>query len=1647
MLPEQSPEKSQQYSIKGSRTVDRYSVKTVPPEVAKQVRKLNDGNTEPKHPYYKIEERSGSGKATCRQCNQMIAEGEPTIFFHYAPDDDNTWIRTKGTIHKEPCESEEEYTKCPKCRKQVPSSTWSNHWQQHRKAAKIAKPVQSVSTIDPLDFLMKGFNWKPMTKTAASSGSEDRARRDKLVGDIPVEDLPSYHDNPTLELSDGYKVVPIKTLGDAAYEGGMMSHCLGNSDIHHMFRSMHGMDDDDWGGHFAFPNPPPVEAIRQQMPEATDEVIEHVTSRGGSRLMSLRDGNDIPRATWWEPKVSAPGTEIREVCGFANNQVKPKYEHRIRQYLRNSLEREGMDTGKLEHVGQATGDNEMAMDYKPIQEIHVHQLPTIDQRYEGQTYDEPISKNAHCGQCPEDREIEGPKFVTPVGVDIPVGEQKKPQTLRDKFMKGLDDVADKVTWAYDPKDKEIDLPLDKKGHLGEDDGKHHLEDFENEFKDSPEVKDNVSEMKGKELAKNLWDSVTNILGESPTHCPNCGTPDTKSHGQKTDEEGWPYEEMGCNHCGKVFGKDEAGSGLDFTTDEPQKYQDASRNKERTAEFKGSCLGCGKRTYAFTDGENDPRGPLGDNAASPLHAEDAYKKGPDVPLCFNCANDYDAYNKASEYGNKIWDRDPDAEAQRDERQRAWEESRKKQGANGLDPMAKPGNDTSMDEDGQANGWKPRVDPATQNKQNTMMKNNLDTQVKKLQKGMKGLDQVAGHVNDDGFEGWKSSITIEAASPFAKEFKKVKQHAEGIGWRVDETNKGWMFKAPQESIQPGYKGIVVTHGSPSDHRAFKNFLGDLKNEGGLIWPPEKAMQRERKQQQQQNNQHDPATCLQAQGVNVVDLSPQDVTELHEMAHEDDARKAGQMKSPNWKNGVMVALYPNSEDAKELALDKEGAEAAGSIHLTLAFVGEKGEDGIPESEGRWGKLSDAVKEVAKRHPPQEAQVTGVGHFIKNDSGIPYVGIMGSHTLHDLHKDLVNTLKGNDLPVSDKYPFVPHLTFAYFEDGDKIPDHLDDRKDLTFSHMVVKNGEHREDFEFGKPPAPKEVEAARKLGMANRSGHPELDKTIEDFLDEPMGDWTTDNDPIRVLSDPQRAHGNCQEVAEQFRDFAKSRGFDKTYATQTDMDEMGYQPTGKPAGYVLDENGKEKKGFYHTHTVNEVHLPDRRSPVTVDFTASQYGYKDHPKVSAKSASLQDDHKPDHEFVANIGEIPYYIAGCSCGWHSNIRSESATNNEWQNHYDKLDVETRKEKAGEPKPTAFDPNKPIPKRHAVNDDDPLGGFLHKWQDGVKPVSYDELPEHAQMAIHTYTHHGATGEQSGFDSPEEADRHMRGYTFGHTEIPTEDLKARLDMEAKEEGADGYFNREPDKNRGPGPGTGNPDPKSRWSVILNTPEERGFDTAIDDGWNRTHHYIHNGDAKIPVVWYAGNRKTPSEGPPTTCHLCKSGWWKQFNDNQNNWEGPIWKDAAWLDQVSAPYQQDAIADEKEDISPVLPPLYEGNYSIWPDEQLEDWKKPIKPALLLNDPKTGGVQKEGVLYIKDFGDSIYHIWPDNKGHHTECGHPMPEEHSGYEISVEKPTHRICPECEDKNMNRVLHDMHEDYREMIEDSRRHVEELNRETELRKSNG
>lgn len=76
------------------------------------------------------------------------------------------------------------------------------------------------------------------------------------------------------------------------------------------------------------------------------------------------------------------------------------------------------------------------------------------------------------------------------------------------------------------------------------------------------------------------------------------------------------------------------------------WHDEWRNRDRVLRWQGPCLGCARQTWAFDDGENDPRGILGDAALWTVIVEDRMGIEVEVRACAICANDYTAATRVA-----------------------------------------------------------------------------------------------------------------------------------------------------------------------------------------------------------------------------------------------------------------------------------------------------------------------------------------------------------------------------------------------------------------------------------------------------------------------------------------------------------------------------------------------------------------------------------------------------------------------------------------------------------------------------------------------------------------------------------------------------------------------------------------------------------------------------------------------------------------------------------------------------------------------------------------------------------------------------------------------------------------------------------------
>ena len=207
-----------------------------------------------------------------------------------------------------------------------------------------------------------------------------------------------------------------------------------------------------------------------------------------------------------------------------------------------------------------------------------------------------------------------------------------------------------------------------------------------------------------------------------------------------------------------------------------------------------------------------------------------------------------------------------------------------------------------------------------------------------------------------------------------------------------------------------------------------------------------------------------------------------------------------------------------------------------------------------------------------------------------------------------------------SDEYADAMDARMAFGEDGgeEEVMPREGVPLRLTEAEFMVDGGE----YDMLTVAYVRLDEHMQVTAMADRSGVPEVDQLIEEFLEVTVDEYGANDVLVKHLRDPENSHGMCDAITDQFVEFAKKRGF-KAYVTHTDLDEMGYKPSIDAFGEIgFDENDEMQYGFYPEHTVATIVLKDPKygpygREIVVDFTASQYGYTDHPKVSKVVAGV----------------------------------------------------------------------------------------------------------------------------------------------------------------------------------------------------------------------------------------------------------------------------------------------------------------------------------------------------------------------------------------------------------------------------------------------
>lgn len=146
----------------------------------------------------------------------------------------------------------------------------------------------------------------------------------------------------------------------------------------------------------------------------------------------------------------------------------------------------------------------------------------------------------------------------------------------------------------------------------------------------------------------------------------------------------------------------------------------------------------------------------------------------------------------------------------------------------------------------------------------------------------------------------------------------------------------------------------------------------------------------------------------------------------------------------SATMVAVMMRPEEAQALAED--GGESAGTLHVTLAMLGDTAEEDVP-------KIVDALRGVAAEHAPLVGTVGGVGAFDDNGAGHPAILLPDVPGLVELRQAVCLALIDAGIDYARNHGFAAHITIRYGDGDPPNPDSVG--LPLHFDDLVVARGD----------------------------------------------------------------------------------------------------------------------------------------------------------------------------------------------------------------------------------------------------------------------------------------------------------------------------------------------------------------------------------------------------------------------------------------------------------------------------------------------------------------------------------------------------------------------------------------------------------------
>lgn len=167
-----------------------------------------------------------------------------------------------------------------------------------------------------------------------------------------------------------------------------------------------------------------------------------------------------------------------------------------------------------------------------------------------------------------------------------------------------------------------------------------------------------------------------------------------------------------------------------------------------------------------------------------------------------------------------------------------------------------------------------------------------------------------------------------------------------------------------------------------------------------------------------------------------------------------------SPDSKyTGVMVALYPSSELAIQIASAPGVTMPPEELHVTLSYLG--GVEALADAQIAGAIM--AAKKVATYSQPLSGTINGVGRFNASQSSdgqdVIYA-VVDLPGLDDVRQWLNECMDEYEIEPVKNHGYTPHMTLAYVEPGSPAPVSMVPTTPITFGSISVSVGGKSVDF-----------------------------------------------------------------------------------------------------------------------------------------------------------------------------------------------------------------------------------------------------------------------------------------------------------------------------------------------------------------------------------------------------------------------------------------------------------------------------------------------------------------------------------------------------------------------------------------------------------